>query len=141
METFKFQHTVKFSEVDQAGVVFFSRYFEIAHSSLEAFFHHLGWGFAKVFSEGKDGFPLIHAEANYMAPARLGDTLEVALSLSRISESSFTVSYDFRSTDGKPAARLSTNHVWVELKTFSKAPIPTELKTALQDYLAEDLAA
>ena len=117
------------------------RYFEIAHSSLEAFFLHLGWGFAKVFSEGKDGFPLIHAEADYRAPARLDDTLEVALSLARISESSFTVSYDFRTAGGKPVAKLSTSHVWVELKTFSKAPIPTELKAALKDYLAEDLAA
>ena len=141
METFNIQHTVKFSEVDQAGVVFFSRYFEIAHSSLEAFFHQLGWGFAKVFREGKDGFPLIHAEADYMAPARLGDTLEVALSIARITESSFTVSYDIRSTDSKPVAKLSTNHVWVELKTFSKAPIPSELRTALKVYLAEDLSA
>ena len=141
METFKYQHTVKFSEVDQAGVVFFSRYFEIAHSSLEAFFHHLGWGFAKVFSVGKEGFPLIHAQADYMAPARLGDTLEVGLAVSRISESSFTVGYDIRTADGKPAAKLSTVHVWVELKTFSKAPIPAELKTALTGYLSEDLAA
>jgi len=141
METFNIQHTVKFSEVDQAGVVFFSRYFEIAHSTLETFFHQLGWGFAKIFREGKDGFPLIHAEANYMAPARLGDTLDVALSISRISKSSFTVSYDVRSTDGKPVAKLSTNHVWVELKTFSKAPIPSELRTALKVYLAEDLSA
>lgn len=138
METFEYRHIVRFSEVDQAGVVFFARYFEIAHSALEAFFDHIGWSFAELFKAGEEGFPLVHAEADYRAPARLGDALTVRLSVSRLSTSSFTISYAFTGANDRPAATVLTSHVWVKLDKFEKSPLPEKLKEQLQPYLLSD---
>ena len=138
MEVFEYRHTVRFSEVDQAGVVFFAHYFVIAHTALEAFFAHIGWSFADLFKAGEEGFPLVHAEADYKAPARLGDALTVRLTLSQLSTSSFTVNYEFLNAKGRPAAKVSTRHVWVKLDTFRKSPLPEKLKDQLKPYLDSD---
>ena len=140
MEPFEYRHIVRFSEVDQAGVVFFARYFEIAHSALEAFFDHIGWSFAKLFKAGEEGFPLVHAAADYQAPARLGDALTVRLTVSRLSTSSFTLRYEFMDAKGRPATTVSTSHVWVKLDTFQKSPLPENLKDQLKPYLLPESA-
>ncbi len=138
MEPFEYNHTVRFSEVDHAGVMFFARYFEIAHSALEDFFDHIGWSFAQLFDAGEEGFPLAHAEADYQAPVRLGDALQIHLTVSRLSTSSFTVNYKFMDANGRPAATVSTSHVWIKLDTFQKSPIPENLKDQLKSYLLSE---
>ena len=137
MQSFEYTHTVKFSEVDMAGVVYFSRFFEYAHSAFEAFFQHIGWSFAQVFKEGKWGFPLVHAEADYQAPARLGDDLTVQLAVAKLSDSSFTIRYRITGRSGKPVAAVLTSHVWVEIATFKKAAIPEEVRAKLEVYCQE----
>ena len=140
MQTFEYAHTVKFSEVDMAGVVFFSRFFEYAHSAFEAFFQHLGWSFAQVFDEGKWGFPLVHTEADFQAPARLGDRLTVEMTVAALSESSFTMRYAISAPDGKPVASVLTSHVWVAPATFKKTTIPEEVRAKLETYHRESTA-
>ncbi|MCH7521651.1 MAG: acyl-CoA thioesterase [Candidatus Marinimicrobia bacterium] len=140
METFEYTHTVKFSEVDMAGVVFFSRFFEYAHSAFEAFFQHIGWSFAQVFNEGQWGFPLVHAEADYQAPARLGDDLTVQLAVAKLSESAFTMRYRITLPGGKPVASVLTRHVWVDRATFKKAAMPEEVRAKLEAYHQESTA-
>ncbi len=137
MQSFEYTHTVKFSEVDMAGVVFFSRFFEYAHSAFEAFFEHIGWSFAHVFNEGKWGFPLVHAEADYQAPARIGDDLTVQLAVAKLSDSSFTMRYQITLANGKAVASVLTSHVWVDLATFKKTTIPEEVRAKLKVYLQE----
>ena len=140
METFEYRHIVKFSEVDMAGVVFFSRFFEYAHSAFEAFFQHIGWSFAQVFEDGRWGFPLVHAEADYQAPARLGDDLTVQLAVTKLSESAFTMHYRITLPNGKPVASVLTSNVWVELTTFKKTAIPDEVRAKLEAYRQESTA-
>ncbi len=137
METFEHTHTVTFSEVDMAGVVFFSRFFEYAHSAFEAFFQHMGWSFAQVFKEGQWGFPLVHAEADYQAPARIGDDLTVQLGVAKLSDSAFTMRYRIIGPGGKAVASVVTSHVWVELASFKKTTIPQEVRAKLEVYRQE----
>ena len=134
MQSFQYTHTVKFSEVDMAGVVYFSRFFEYAHSAFEAFFGHMGWSFAQVFKEGKWGFPLVHAEADYQAPARIGDDLTVQLAVAKLSESAFTIRYRITLPGGKPVASVLTRHVWVDRASFKKTTIPEEVRAKLEVY-------
>lgn len=137
MHTFSHTHTVGFSEVDRAGIVFFSRFFEMAHEGLEAFFQELGWGFAGIFREGRWGFPLVHAEADYHAPAHLGDGLGIEIAIARLSETAFTVHYVIGAADGKSIATVQTSHVWVDTGTFKKIPLPDDLRAKLAGYQKE----
>jgi len=138
MQTYEHTHIVGFSEVDTAGIVFFPRFFEMAHEGLEAFFQELGWGFAGIFKEGRWGFPLVHAEANYHAPAHLGDGLDIEITIARLSETAFTVHYVIRSADGKSIAALQTSHVWIDAGTFKKVPLPDDLRAKLAAYQQEN---
>ncbi|MFC1746952.1 acyl-CoA thioesterase [Candidatus Neomarinimicrobiota bacterium] len=137
MQSYQYAHTVGFSEVDAAGIVFFSRFFEIAHRALESFFHSLDLPFATVMREDRWAFPLVHAGADFHNPARLGDTLGINLTLDKLSKSSFTVRYEIQSGDSRPLATVRTAHVWLAVATFSKASIPDDLHTRLILYCAD----
>ncbi len=68
-----YTHAVRFSEVDGAGIVFFSRVFEIAHAAYEAWLSEGGAPLAVVLAAADWVLPLVRAEADYHAPMRLGD--------------------------------------------------------------------
>ena len=76
----------------------------------------------------------MHAEADYQAPARIGDDLTVQLAVAKLSDSAFTMRYRITGRGGKPVASVLTSHVWVELTTFKKTAIPEEVRAKLEVY-------
>jgi acyl-CoA thioesterase FadM len=75
--------------------------------------------------------PLVHAEADYLAPLRFGDDVRVELVLAVLGASSTAYAYRIKKPDGQVAATGETRHVWVDGATFR----PTALPAALRDFL------
>jgi acyl-CoA thioester hydrolase len=74
--------------------------------------------------------PIAHAEADYMLPLIVGDSLEIFPKLERLGSSSFTVSYRFQK--GKEeVGKVVLVHVTVSKKTLKSIPLPEELKPLL----------
>src|SRR6185437_6447175 len=93
------KNKVRMHDTDMAGILYFPRQFRFAHDALEDFIESIGLTFDDVFRKEHFVFVIVHAEADYLAPLRVGDRIEVALSIEAIGNSSFTVFYQIFKAD------------------------------------------
>ena len=68
---------VRMHDTDMAGILYFPRQFRFAHDALEDFVESIGLTFDHVFRKEKFVFVIVHAEADYLAPLRVGDRLKI----------------------------------------------------------------
>ncbi len=134
---FRHRIRVRYSECDQQGVVFYPHYlawFDIAMTEL---FRAGGHPYGDMTSAGVD---MVVAEAGlrYRGSARFDDEVELTASLQRLGSTSMTTSLGVeRVEDGALLAEGELRHVFVELATMRKTPIPERLRRALEPFLAD----
>jgi YbgC/YbaW family acyl-CoA thioester hydrolase len=131
--SFAVRRAVRFQDVDAAGLVFHPRVLEYFHDAFVEFLAAHGQRLDEVLQQARWGAPLRHAEADYLAPLRFGDEIEVALVKARLEQSE--VRLDFRVTrarDDEVAAVGHTVHVFVDARTFRRRPVPDELRVAFE---------
>jgi len=128
---YTYQTTIRLHHTDAAGVVFFSNLFVIAHDAYESFLEsHLTLN--TLLSGGAYIIPIVHAEADYLLPLPLSETIRVELSLEQTGTSSFNLGYVIKNSKMETAVRLKTIHA-VQLKDGRKSiPIPEPLRDALE---------
>ena len=128
---YTYQTTIRLHHTDAAGVVFFSNLFVIAHDAYESFLEsHLTLN--TLLSDGAYIIPIVHAEADYLLPLSLSETISVELSLEQTGTSSFNLGYVIKNSKMETAVRLKTIHA-VQLKDDRKSiPIPEPLRDALE---------
>lgn len=126
------EHVVRFSEVDAAGILFFSRVFEIAHHAYEDWLAARGLPIGERMARGDWVLPLVHAEADYRAPLRLGDRVRIEVSVERVGGASLTMRFELSGPDGAPAATVRHVHAAIDRATFRPRPLPAELRAALE---------
>ena len=129
--TYSHTCTVRFAHVDRAGIAYFARAFEYAH---EAFEELLGAaGLASVFDAEEWGMPLVHAEADYRAPMRLGDRIAVRATVAALSPRTITVAFELvGEADGRLRASVRHVHAFVELEGLRPRGAPEALLTGLR---------
>jgi YbgC/YbaW family acyl-CoA thioester hydrolase len=125
------EHRVQLQEVDAAGVVFFGTYFTIAHQAYERALLACGFDLAPLLAAGRHALPMVHAEADYQAPLRYGDTATVAVTCGRIGERSFTLDYAV-SARGVAVARLRHVHACLDVAAQRSTALPADLVAALK---------
>jgi 4-hydroxybenzoyl-CoA thioesterase len=105
--------TIEWAHCDPAGIVFNSRFFEF-----------FDWGTWILFEAALGvkppdlaaafqilGIPLVDASARFLAPARFGDTVELASQVSAFRRSSFDVDHQL-SVGGELAVEGRETRVW-----------------------------
>lgn len=123
-------------DTDMAGIIFFAKQFRYVHDALEELMFALGISLDKLFHEDHFVFVIVHAEADYLAPLRVGDDLELHVAVEKIGSSSFTIAYEiFRIKDRLLVGTAKTVHVTLDSKTRTKIPLPAAFKYKLQKYL------
>jgi len=125
------------ASVDAAGRIFYPELFRIAHDCFEDFMRHLGMEIRLWLHEGDRILPVVHAEADYHRPIRLGDELEAVLGVQRIGETSLTLGCDFfqPGEDGECLASVRTVHVCVDKATGKPVPLPEHLRDRLASWM------
>lgn len=126
---------VRMHDTDTAGILYFARQFRFAHDALEDMVESEGLSFEKIFHKNDFVFVIVHAEADYLAPLRLGDRLEVHVTVERIGSSSFTMNYAIHKEDGPLVGTAKTVHVTLSRTTREKIPIPDSLKPLLEKHV------
>jgi 1,4-dihydroxy-2-naphthoyl-CoA hydrolase len=126
---FQYLRTVRFSDTDGAGVVYFARILSICHEAYESSLESCGIGLREFFSQGAIAVPIVHTEADFFAPLFCGDKLLITLDKTLLSDSEFEINYQiFReSSSNKVLAKGKTRHVCIS--TVSRA------RTQLSDFL------
>jgi 4-hydroxybenzoyl-CoA thioesterase len=127
--------TVRFGEVDAAGIVYYPNFFDYYHRTFEEFFGTCaGIAYDRVLREERVGFPAVHVESEFERPLHHGDVIDVEMEIQRIGQSSFTSGYRIR-RGGELCASASIVTAVVNLDTMKSMPLPEKYRAALQEYL------
>jgi 1,4-dihydroxy-2-naphthoyl-CoA hydrolase len=132
------KNKVRMHDTDMAGILYFPRIFRFTHDALEDLVESEGFSFDKVFHEKNFVFVIVHCEADYYSPVRVGDNLSVHVGIENFGNSSFTVLYELYKTDQTHIGTAKTIHVTLERLSRKKIPIPDILKTSLGKYLVQE---
>lgn len=140
---FRYSTELKLRDTDAAGIAFFAAYYAIAHDAYERFLSQSSRPLSSWLAEVH--LPIVHSQAQYQAPLRLGEAFEVLITCVNMGTRSFTLSYEFiKKGELTPLAQLQTVHVAVGSASVQDAlspdsnaskaqavPIPTEFKKLL----------
>ncbi|WP_328803826.1 acyl-CoA thioesterase [Paracoccus xiamenensis] len=90
MAHFSFPQKILFKHCDPAGIGFYPRYVEIINDAVEAMFDDcLGWSFAEIVKTG--GVPTAKLNIDFKAPCRLGDQIQLDITIDRLGRSSMAL--------------------------------------------------
>ena len=128
---FETKTNIKLHDTDAAGMLFFANHFRIAHTAYEAFMKSIGCGLDYIIRASDYLILIAHSEADYKRGLFLGDNLSISLKADSIGQSSFTLSYTFKNSDGNIVAEIQTVHVSVDKKTGNKIPLPDKLRIGI----------
>lgn len=132
----KCQFRVHFDDADPAKILFFGRYFNFAHKSVEEFVEQSGIGWKQWFAHAEWGVPLRHAECEYISPLFAGDVFTTHVQVSQIGTSSVGFFTDFYH-EQRHCARVKTTHVFFDFKQKKKCEIPDDIRSILKEHLME----
>lgn len=125
-----YAHVVRFSEVDAAGVAFYSRFFEWCHHAWEELLGAaLGRWFAAMKADGW-GLPVVHADADFRRPARLGDRLRIRLVAVSVAERGgrgrLRVRFAVEGADDVVHAEVEHVHAFIDVARFRPVAAPVD---------------
>jgi len=120
--------TVRFQDIDAAGIVFFARIFDYFHDAYAGLMASRGLPLPALLARTDWLVPLVRAEADYQRPLRHGDEVTVAVTAVALGRSSLTVDYLIAS--GGPCATGRTVHVFVAREGFARLEIPAAVRAA-----------
>ena len=95
------ERRVDFPMVDLAKIVYYPRFWDMAHR-----FYEESWEFScglhynAVLSSHNIAFPLVHSEAQFIHPISYGDTVHCTITVPKIGKTSIHWHYEFRNQGG-----------------------------------------
>lgn len=132
---------IHFGHCDPAGIVYTPQYFHLFNTVLEGWYGQaLGISYYELISTRRTGLGYAHASADFATPARMGETLEVAVIVETVGRSSLSlILHAFK--DGIECARANFVTVVTSLVDHKPMPVPDDLRAALEAYQARCRAA
>lgn len=136
---FTARHLVRFADIDWARVVYFARFFDFAHRTFEDFWNDQARvPYAEVLAARRIGFPIVHSEAQFFAPLRLGDVARVVMEVQALSRRSVTSRFTFyRGETDERCAVIVLKQAGIDTGTFAAAPFPDDLHALLAAELPQ----
>lgn len=131
---FTYETQVRLQDTDAAGVVYFADQFDYAHAAYEVFLEEEGVGLGSLLDHDYLQIPIVHAEADYHQPLRLGERIRIELEFADIEETKFSSNFRIvKIASEEVAAVLQTVHVAVDRDTGDRLKLPPQLHEALMD--------
>ena len=127
-------YAVRFSHCDPAGIVFFPQYFVLLNGFIEDWFNDgLGINYTDVILRRRIGLPTVSLQCDFVAPSRMGESIDFGLRVERLGRSSIALQVGVRGADG---ARLQLRQVLVStgMDKGCALALPDDLKAALQPW-------
>ncbi len=127
---------IRFAHCDPAGIVFFPQYLVLTNALIEDWFNDsLGIDYANMIAQRRVGLPIVKLECEFARPSRMGETISLALSLTRVGQRSIGIVITGRGDDG---VRFRAKQVLVttSLDTGESIAIPHDIRAALMQAAA-----
>lgn len=124
--SFSYSRSVRLSDTDAAGVIYFANLISICHEAYEEALAIAGVDFQDFFNNPTRAIPIVHARIDFFRPIYCGDKLSIDLTPVRISDNEFEVAYQIFSglTRAECLAKAITRHVCIDLKERRRKELP-----------------
>ncbi|MBE9115284.1 acyl-CoA thioesterase [Lusitaniella coriacea LEGE 07157] len=132
--SFVYSYTIRLSDTDAAGVVYFANILTIFHEAYEEFLAAEGIDLNGLIQEGSVALPIARCSLNCLKPLVCGDRVLVNLALQSLRDRGFELSYEVvAQSDPKIiSARGSTRHVCIDPQKRLKVALPKQIARSLQ---------
>jgi acyl-CoA thioester hydrolase len=124
---------VRYHECDQQGIVFNANWFAYFDITLTELWRAAFGSYTAMIERGADTV-VVDASAQFKAPGRFDDQLEIALALETLGTSSMVAGLA-ATRDGETLVTGRIVHVFVDPTTLAKQPIPAWAREALAPYV------
>jgi len=113
---------------DWSGYMYMPAPFHFMSIGDQELFERLGEPLWKHMEVGFS-IPIVHAQCDFVSPAKVGAVLHQLADLCLGKTSSFTVHHEFRHEDGRVVARGRTVRVWASMREMKPLALPDWLRT------------
>ncbi|QLE57740.1 thioesterase family protein [Nostoc sp. TCL26-01] len=134
--TFTYHRTIKFSDTDAAGVVYFANILSICHEAYEESLAASGINMQEFFTNPSVAFPIVHANVDFFRPIFCGDKILVQLVPQKLGLEKFEINYEI-SLDAVVVAKAITRHVCIDAISRSKQELSAEITQWLESNRRE----
>ncbi len=139
---FYFPIRVRYNEVDPLGYVFNSRFLEYFDAATTEYFRSVGIPPNDFIAVHHCDIVMVHAELDFVAPARVDDLLHAYVRAADVGRSSLTYQVEFRrAADQVVVCRMLCKYVNVDRATGRSAPVPESIRAAIAQIEGEPGAA
>lgn len=127
---------IYFKHCDPAGIVFYPRYVEMLHDTVEHWFNNgLEIGFDDLHGKHNMGIPMVNLQVDFRQPSRLGDRLNGKLYVSKLGRSSMVMHVQLCDADDNVRVSADLTIVFVTLGQIRSIPAPDEFRQLIMPYV------
>jgi acyl-CoA thioester hydrolase len=132
-EPFELPVRVYYEDTDAQGVVYYANYFRFMERARTEWLEAMGIDHITMMNEDKRILVVSEAHANFLIPARLGDTLIVTARLSRLRRATFEIEQNIYrdGTEGDLLIQGGVTAAYLDADTMKPKRIP-------RDFFEED---
>jgi len=116
-------------------VLFYGHLFRHLHDAYESFMAEIGFPLHELIRPGAPGsglaLPIVHAQADYTRPLRLGDCVRIVLTVAEVRKRSFALDYRVEDAHAQTCARARTVHCLAAPDGAQPSQLPERLRIAL----------
>ncbi|HUU74183.1 MAG TPA: thioesterase family protein [Burkholderiales bacterium] len=135
-KVFVHDQLIRFSHCDPAAIVYFPRFFDLAHATMEDWFANaVGFPLPDLIVKRRVGTPTVSIHCDFSKPLRMGDTLRFELRVTKLGNAS--ANFEYRGMkDGSEHLRITQTVVFMNLDAARAVPIPEDVRSAIEPFLA-----
>lgn len=135
---FVLQVPIRFAHCDPAGIIFFPQYLVLFNGLVEDWFNQaLGLSYADMLQIDKVGLPIVHLECDFRAITRMGEQVNLGLSVTQLGNRSLTLAVDCTGPDGQLRVAAQKVLVFTSLQTHQAISAPASIRSAMERWLNE----
>lgn len=133
-EVFVHDQLVRFAHCDPAAIVYFPRFFDMAHTVMEDWFAQgVGLSMPDMISNRRIGTPTVTIQCDFVKALRMGEMLRFELRVTKVGRSS--IQLDYRGLhDGELHLHIVQTIAFADLDAMQSVPIPEDIRGRVEAY-------
>jgi 4-hydroxybenzoyl-CoA thioesterase len=132
--TFDMPVRIRFAHCDPAGIVYFPQYLVMTNMLVEEWFNErLAIDYAHMIQTRRVGLPIVKLDCEFSKPSRMGETITLALDVTRIGRRSIGIEIIARCND-EVRFRAAQVLVTTSQENGQSIDIPNDIAAALASF-------